>query len=210
MFDFVNVTYSGLLSVVVAIIGLSCPLIIGRIENIDKHYSSTLLAKRFITETAFVLFAVCMVINILVATLFPFVLDCSEYARIWIAVQSILVFLLIVSLLLLFYYMLIYTSPKKLSEHIISHYNKVKKKEAKKLGWKPILMNLHQVTDKGVIGGDIYRNKDGKLPSVDGRIWYEADINYTGGIRNSSRILYSNDGLVFVTYDHYFTFNQIC
>ena len=64
-------------------------------------------------------------------------------------------------------------------------------------------MNLHQVTDKGVIGGDIYRNKDG-------RIWYEADINYTGGIRNSSRILYSNDGLVFVTYDHYFTFNQIC
>jgi hypothetical protein len=84
------------------------------------------------------------------------------------------------------------------------------KKKAKKLGWKPILMNLHQVTDKGVIGGDIYRNKDGKLPSVDGRIWYEADMNYTGGIRNRSRILYSNDGLVFVTYDHYFTFNQIC
>lgn len=132
MFDFVNMTYSGLLSVVVAIIGLSCPLIIGRIENIDKHYSSTLLAKRFITETAFVLFAVCMVINILVATLFPFVLDCSEYARIWIAVQSILVFLLIVSLLLLFYYMLIYTSPENLSEHIISHYNKVKKKDKKK------------------------------------------------------------------------------
>ena len=40
--------------------------------------------------------------------------------------------------------------------------------------------------------------------------FYEADINYTGGIRNSSRILYSNDGLVFVTYNHYFTFNQIC
>ena len=84
------------------------------------------------------------------------------------------------------------------------------KKEAKKLGWKPILMNLHQVTDKGVIGGDIYKNKDGKLPSANGRIWYEADINYTGGMRNGSRIIYSNDGLVFVTYDHYFTFNQIC
>lgn len=84
------------------------------------------------------------------------------------------------------------------------------KKEAKKLGWKPILMNLHQVTDKGVIGGDVYKNKDGKLSSADGRIWYEADINYTCGMRNSSRILYSNDGLVFVTYDHYFTFNQIC
>ena len=88
--------------------------------------------------------------------------------------------------------------------------SEIRKKEAKKLGWKPILMNLHQVTDKGVIGGDIYKNTDGKLPSSNGRIWYEADINYTGGMRNSSRILYSNDGLIFVTYDHYFTFNQIC
>ena len=83
------------------------------------------------------------------------------------------------------------------------------KKEAKKLGWNPSVMNLQQVTDKGIIGGDIYRNKEGKSPSADGRIWYEADINYTGGMRNSSRILYSNDGLAFVTYHHYFTFNQI-
>ena len=57
---------------------------------------------------------------------------------------------------------------------------------------------------------EIYNNSNGHLPQAEGRIWYEADINYTGGIRNSSRILYSNDGLVFVTYDHYFTFNQIC
>lgn len=84
------------------------------------------------------------------------------------------------------------------------------KKQAKKLGWKPYLFNLHKVTNNGIIGGDVYRNKDGKLPSANGRIWYEADINYTGGMRNSSRILYSNDGLVFVTYDHYFTFNQVC
>ncbi len=84
------------------------------------------------------------------------------------------------------------------------------KKEAKRLGWKPILMNLRQVTENGTMGGDVYKNKDGKLPSAEGRIWYEADINYVGGMRNSSRIIYSNDGLVFVTYDHYFTFNEIC
>ena len=70
-------------------------------------------------------------------------------------------------------------------------------------------MNLRQVTNEGVIGGDVYKNKDGKLPHSNGIIWYEADINYTGGMRNSSRIIYSNDGLVFVTYDHYFTFNEI-
>lgn len=84
------------------------------------------------------------------------------------------------------------------------------KKQAKALGWKPFLANLRKITQSGIIGGDIYKNQDGKLPSATGRIWYEADINYTGGIRNSSRIIYSNDGLIFVTYDHYFTFNEIC
>ena len=59
------------------------------------------------------------------------------------------------------------------------------------------------------IGGDKYRNKEGKLPSAPGREWYEADINYSGGYRNSERILYSNDGLIFVTYDHYQTFYEL-
>lgn len=59
------------------------------------------------------------------------------------------------------------------------------------------------------IGGDIYRNDDNKLPQVDGRIWYEADIDYESGFRNNSRILYSNDGLIFATYDHYQTFYEV-
>ena len=52
-------------------------------------------------------------------------------------------------------------------------------------------------------------NYDLKLPVSQGRIGYEADINYTGGKRNRERILYSNDGLIFVTYDHYQTFYEI-
>ena len=40
-------------------------------------------------------------------------------------------------------------------------------------------------------------------------IWYEADINYSDGYRALHRILYSNDGLIFVTYDHYKTFVEI-
>lgn len=59
------------------------------------------------------------------------------------------------------------------------------------------------------IGGNIYHNRAGKLPQANGRIWYEADINYTSGYRGSEHILYSNDGLVFVTYDHYQTFYEI-
>jgi len=44
---------------------------------------------------------------------------------------------------------------------------------------------------------------------VAGRVWYEADINYESGFRNRQRILYSNDGLVFASYDHYHTFYEI-
>lgn len=46
-------------------------------------------------------------------------------------------------------------------------------------------------------------------PGTPGRVWYEADINYYSGKRNSQRVLWSNDGLVFVSYDHYRTFVEI-
>ena len=54
-----------------------------------------------------------------------------------------------------------------------------------------------------------YKNKNEHLPVEYGRIWYEADINYTSGYRKEARIVYSNDGLIFVTYDHYTTFVEI-
>ena len=60
-----------------------------------------------------------------------------------------------------------------------------------------------------MLGGDVYGNDDFKLPSAPGRVWYEADVNYRGGKRNRQRIVYSNDGLMFATYDHYQTFHEI-
>ena len=83
------------------------------------------------------------------------------------------------------------------------------KEEAKQQGWKAIAGNLADVAPGMMIGGDVYKNRDGHLPEASGRIWYEADINYTAGFRTRHRILYSNDGLVFVTYDHYDTFYEI-
>ena len=80
---------------------------------------------------------------------------------------------------------------------------------AKKLGWKPKKGNLSSVAPGKMVFGDIYHNKNGKLPSAPGRVWYEADINYSGGFRNDERVLFSNDGLMFVTYDHYYTFIEI-
>ena len=87
--------------------------------------------------------------------------------------------------------------------------NYLTKEEAKLLGWENKKGNLADVAKGKIIGGNIYHNRAGKLPQANGRIWYEADINYTSEYRGTERILYSNDGLVFVTYDHYQTFYEI-
>ena len=60
-----------------------------------------------------------------------------------------------------------------------------------------------------MLGGNTFNNRQGKLPQATGRQWFEADINYIIGKRNLHRLLYSNDGLLFVTYDHYNTFYEI-
>lgn len=76
------------------------------------------------------------------------------------------------------------------------------------LGWKwgksPAKFAPGKMLTRGV-----YKNKDHHLPQIPGRIWYEADINYYSGRRNGHRLLWSNDGLLFVTYDHYETFLEI-
>lgn len=80
---------------------------------------------------------------------------------------------------------------------------------AENAGWVNWKGNLHTILPNCMIGGNVYKNRDGKLPHANGRIWYEADINYNGGFRNRQRLLYSNEGLIFASYDHYQTFYEI-
>lgn len=75
-------------------------------------------------------------------------------------------------------------------------------------GWKSGKWPSNFVPGRTITMGD-YENFNGHLPQIFGRKWYEADINYKNGRRNSARILWSNDGLIFVTYDHYKTFYEI-
>ena len=60
------------------------------------------------------------------------------------------------------------------------------------------------------VGGDRFYNKEGLLPNKDGRLYYECDID-TYGItsRGQKRIVYSNDGLVYYTGDHYASFTLL-
>ena len=85
----------------------------------------------------------------------------------------------------------------------------ITKKQAEALGWISQKGNLAQVAPGKMIGGVPYYNENGHLPSAPGREWYEADISYISDFRGKDRVLYSNDGLVFVTCDHYETFYEI-
>jgi len=81
--------------------------------------------------------------------------------------------------------------------------------EAESVGWRSKKGNLDKVLPGKMIGGEIFENGERKLPHSEGRVWREADINYDSGFRNRQRILYSSDGLVFVSYDHCKTFYEI-
>lgn len=76
------------------------------------------------------------------------------------------------------------------------------------LGWEKGKSPAKFAPGKMVTMG-IYRNDDNRLPQISGRVWYEAGINYYSGRRNGHRLLWSNDGLRFVTYNHYETFLEI-
>lgn len=106
-----------------------------------------------------------------------------------------------------------YTSMEEVSAYIheFGHLpdNYITKKEAKKLGWKTEEGNLTVVAPGKSIGGDSFGNREGELPKKKGRKYYECDIDYTGGTRNAKRLVYSNDGLIYYTEDHYNTFELL-
>lgn len=87
--------------------------------------------------------------------------------------------------------------------------NFITKKEAKKLGWVSSEGNLDEVAPGMSIGGDYFGNFEGNLPEVKGRDYYECDIDFDGTYRNAKRIVFSNDGLIYYTEDHYETFELL-
>lgn len=106
-----------------------------------------------------------------------------------------------------------YTTPEDVAEYIHTFGtlpdNFITKNEAEALGWVSSEGNLWDVADGMSIGGDRFGNYEKLLPDADGRKWTECDVNYTGGFRGGERIVFSNDGLIFYTNDHYKTFVQL-
>ena len=107
----------------------------------------------------------------------------------------------------------IYSTPDLVAAYIHT-FNKlpsnfITKKEAEQLGWISSKGNLWDVTDQMSIGGNKFGNYEGLLPKKSGRQWYECDVNYKGGRRGAERIVYSNDGLIYYTKDHYESFTKL-
>ena len=83
--------------------------------------------------------------------------------------------------------------------------NYITKSEANALGWRS--GSVERVAPGYAIGGDNFQNREGLLPKAEGRQYYECDIDTDGGrSRGTKRIVFSNDGLVYYTNDHYQSF----
>ena len=90
--------------------------------------------------------------------------------------------------------------------HLPSNY--VTKREARKAGWEG--GSLEKFFPGCSIGGDIFRNLEEQLPKARGRTYYECDIDTAGQrSRGAKRIIFSNDGLIYYTEDHYETFTLL-
>ena len=85
--------------------------------------------------------------------------------------------------------------------------NFITKKQAGELGWQG--GDLWRYARGKSIGGDRFGNFERRLPDKKGRIWRECDIEYRGGPRGAKRLIFSNDGLIFYTVDHYESFERV-
>ena len=86
--------------------------------------------------------------------------------------------------------------------------NYITKAEAEALGWSG--GSIEKYAKGKAIGGDYFGNYEGLLPKKSGRKYYECDIDTKGAkSRGAKRIIFSNDGLIFYTDDHYESFTQL-
>ena len=105
-----------------------------------------------------------------------------------------------------------YTSKEDVALYIHTYgelpSNFITKKEAERLGWDG--GSLEPYAPGKSIGGSYFGNYEGKLPKKKGRTYYECDIDTKGKrSRGPKRIVYSTDGLIYYTPDHYETFELL-
>ncbi|CAK0766711.1 Ribonuclease [Azospirillaceae bacterium] len=79
------------------------------------------------------------------------------------------------------------------------------KQEASRKGWRPGA-NICEAIPNQWIGGDVFRNLEGRLPKKNYR---EADLEPTCKSRGAKRLVFSGKNEIYVTVDHYETFTRV-
>ena len=105
-----------------------------------------------------------------------------------------------------------YTSAEDVSLYLITYNhlpdNFITKEEARALGWTG--GSLEPYAPGMCIGGDRFYNSGKVLPVAAGRYYTECDINTLyAKKRGAERLIWSNDGLIYYTDDHYETFTLL-
>ena len=106
----------------------------------------------------------------------------------------------------------VYTSKEDVALyiHLYGHLpaNFITKKDAEALGWPG--GSLEPYAPGKCIGGGRFGNYEGLLPKAEGRRYTECDIDTLGKkSRGAKRIVFSNDGLIYYTEDHYQSFELL-
>lgn len=106
----------------------------------------------------------------------------------------------------------VYTSKEDVALylHLYGHLpgNFITKRQAQELGWSG--GSLEPYAPGMCIGGNRFGNYEGLLPEAEGRTYTECDINTLGASgRGAERIVFSNDGLIYYTGDHYASFELL-
>lgn len=103
-----------------------------------------------------------------------------------------------------------YTSKDDVALYIHTYghlpHNFITKNEARELGWEG--GSVEDYAPGCSIGGDRFGNYEGALP--EGKKYTECDIDTLGkSSRGAKRIVFSNDGCIYYTDDHYETFELL-
>lgn len=105
-----------------------------------------------------------------------------------------------------------YTSKEDVSAYLVAYgrlpENFITKDDARALGWNG--GGLDDVAYGKCIGGDRFGNYEGLLPEASGRTYTECDVDTLHeDSRGAKRIVFSNDGLIYYTGDHYDSFSLL-
>lgn len=119
--DFTNYTFSGLLSLLSAILGIGYPLFLESVRKIDDQYESSRLSAKFQREKVFLGYRVSLLLSIVVSFAAPFLmllLQIDVLSILIVTVQAIVLLWLVFEMLLMFQVIQEYYNPSKLFERI--------------------------------------------------------------------------------------------